>query len=326
MRRREVLGLMGAVPAFSISALAQPSRRVVKIGHMESGSPSSNPELLMAFQQGLRELGYVEGQDLFIERRYAAGRGEHLPNLAAELVRLGVDVIFAIGPIAALAAANATQTIPIVFVGGGDPVETGLVKSLARPGGNVTGLTLVAVELAAKRLELLKSALPAATRIAVLRTASNTVNKLELDHAMEAAGTLGVTILPLEVREISEIERAFIAIRAEHADAALLLSSPLTFPNRFLIAKLALDARVPTMVPLREYTVAGALMSYGPSFVDHCRRAADFVHQIVNGAKPGDLPVQQPTRLALVINLTTANALGLDLPPSLLANADEVIE
>src|SRR3954470_20538719 len=223
MRRREVLGLMGAVPAFSISALAQPSRRVVKIGHMESGSPSSNPELLMAFQQGLSELGYVEGQDLFIERRYAAGRGEHLPNLAAELVRLGVDVIFAIGPIAALAAANATQTIPIVFVGGGDPVETGLVKSLARPGGNVTGLTLVAVELAAKRLELLKSALPAATRIAVLRTASNTVNKLELDHAMEAAGTLGVTILPLEVREISEIERAFITIRAEHADAALLL-------------------------------------------------------------------------------------------------------
>ena len=280
----------------------------------------------MAFQQRLSELGYVEGQDLFIERRYAAGRGEHLPNLAAELVRLGVDVVFAIGPIAALAAANATQTIPIVFVGGGDPVETGLVKSLARPGGNVTGLTLVAVELAAKRLELLKSALPAATRIAVLRTASNTVNKLELDHAMEAAGTLGVTILPHEVREISEIERAFIAIRAEHADAALLLSSPLTFPNRFLIAKLALDARVPTMVPLREYTVAGALMSYGPSFVDHCRRAADFVHQIVNGAKPGDLPVQQPTRLALVINLKIANALGLDIPPSFLANADEVIE
>jgi putative tryptophan/tyrosine transport system substrate-binding protein len=149
---------------------------------------------------------------------------------------------------------------------------------------------------------------------------------LQLDHVMEAAKSLDVTILPFEIREITEIERAFIAIRAEHADAALLLSSPLTFPNRFLIAKLALDARVPTMVPLREYTVAGALMSYGPSFVDHCRRAADFVHQIVNGAKPSDLPVQQPTRLALVINLKTANALGLDFPPSFLANADEVIE
>jgi putative ABC transport system substrate-binding protein len=224
-----------------------------------------------------------------------------------------------------LAAANATKTIPIVFVGGGDPVEIGLVKSLARPGGNVTGLTLFAVELAAKRLELLKSALPAATCIAVLRTASNTDNRLQLDHVMEAARSLDVTILPFEVREITEIERAFIAMRAEHADAALLLSSPLTFPNRFLIAKSALDARVPFMTALREYTVAGALMSYGPSFVDHCRRAADFVHQIVNGAKPGDLPVQQPTRVALVINLNTANALGLDLPPSFLANADEVI-
>jgi putative tryptophan/tyrosine transport system substrate-binding protein len=325
MRRREVLGLMGAIPAFPISALAQPSRRIVKIGHMESSSPSGSPELLVAFRERLRELGYVEGQNLFLERRYAEGRSEHLPTLAAELVRSGVDIIFAVGPNAALAAANATKTIPIVFVGGGDPVEIGLVKSLARPGGNVTGLTLFAVELAAKRLELLKSALPAATRIAVLRAASNTDNRLQLDHVMEAARSLDVTILPLEVREITEIERAFIAMRAEHADAALLLSSPLTFPNRFLIAKSALDARVPFMTALREYTVAGALMSYGPSYADHCRRAADFVHQIVNGAKPGDLPVQQPTRVALVINLNTANALGLDLPPSFLANADEVI-
>src|SRR4051794_3037562 len=181
-----------------------------------------------------------------------------------------VDVIFAIGPIAALAAANATKTIPIVFVGGGDPVEIGLVKSMARPGGNVTGLTLFAVELAAKRLELLKSALPAATRIAVLRTASNTDNRLQLDHVMEAARSLDVTILPFEIREITEIERAFITIRAEHADAALLLSSPLTFPNRFLIAKSALDARVPFMTALREYAAAGAPPACRPTRAGPC--------------------------------------------------------
>ena len=327
MRRREFITLLGgAAVAWPLDARAQQPVRIAKIGHLESGFPSSSPNLLAAFRQGLRELGYVEGQNLFIERRYGEGREERLPQLAEELVQFGVDVIFAIGPPQALAAAKATDRIPIVFVGGGDPVAMGLVKSLARPGGNLTGLTFVTVELASKRIQLLKDAVSIAERVAVLWNPNNVINKLELEKATTTAEALGLTPLPFEIRLLDDIEGAFIAMTRQRADAALVLSSPLTFPNRARIVESALRARMPTLGALREYAEAGVLMSYGPSYADHCRRAATYVDQILKGTKPADLPVQLPTTFELVINLKTAKALGLDIPPTLLARADEVIE
>jgi len=326
MKRRQFIAILGAGAAWPLVARAQQTKRIFKIGHLESGLPSSAPYLLSAFQQGLRKLGYVEGENLFIERRYAEGREERLPQLAAELVRFGVDVIFAIGPPQALAAAKATTTIPIVFVGGGDPVEIGLVKSLAHPGGNVTGLTLVTVELAGKRVQLVKEAVPAATRVAILWNPINTLNKLELNEATKAGKALGLTLLPIEIRALEEFESAFSTMTREHADALLILSSPLTFPNRVRLAELASKARLPTIVPLREYVEAGFLLSYGPSYTDHCRQAATHVDQILKGAKPADLPVQIPTTLELVINTKIAKVIGHAVPEALVARADDVIE
>src|SRR5438132_2124246 len=327
MTRREFITLVGsAAAAWPLAARAQQPVRSAKIGHLESGFPSSSPHLLAAFQQGLRELGYIEGQNVFIERRYAEGRSDRLPQLADGLVQFGVDVIFAIGPPQAHAAAKATSTIPIVFVGGGDPVAMGLVKSLARPGGNLTGLTFVTVELASKRMQLLKDAVPIAKRVAVLWNPDNVINRLELEKATATAEALGLTGLPVEIRVLDDIEGAFIAMARQRADAALVLSSPLTFPNRPRIVESALRALMPTLGALREYAEAGVLMSYGPSYADHCRRAATYVDQILKGAKAADLPVQLPTTFELVINLKTAKALSLDVPPTLLARADEVIE
>jgi putative ABC transport system substrate-binding protein len=327
MKRRQFIALIaGATVSWPLAGHAQQAKKIFKIGHIESGLPSSSPHLLAAFQQGLRKLGYVEGENTFIERRYAEGRPERLPQLAEELVQFGVDVVFAIGLPQVLAAAQATNTVPIVFVGGGDPVGAGLVKSLARPGGNVTGLTLVAVELAAKRIQILKEAVPTAMRVAVPWNPGNPINKLELNEATMAGSILGLTLLPVEIRTPDDIESAFGAMTRERADAVLLLSSPLTFPNRARLAELALKARLPTLVPLREYVEAGFLLSYGPSYAGLCRQAATYVDQILKGAKPADLPVQLPTTLQLVINLQTAKALGHTVPHSLVSRADEVIE
>ena len=327
MRRREFITFLGGTAAaWPLIARAQQPTRIFKIGHIESGTPSTSPNLLAAFKQGLRELGYVEGQNMFIERRYGEGREERLPQLAAELVQFGVDVIFAIGPPQALAAAKATDKIPIVFVGGGDPVEVGLVKSFAHPGGNVTGLTFVTVEIASKRIQLLKQAVPAAKRVAIVWNPKNLINKLELKEAKTAAEALGLTPLPFEIQAVDDIGEAFLAMARENVDAALVLSSPLTFPNRPRIVQAALKAHIPAMGALREYTESGVLISYGPSYADHCRRAATFVDQILKGAKPADLPVQLPTAFELVINLKTAKALGIQVPASLIAEANEVIE
>ena len=287
-------------------------------------TPSNSPHLLGAFRDRLRELGYVEGQNLFIERRYAEGKEERLPQLAAELVKYGVDVIFAIGPPQALAAAKATDKIPIVFVGGGDPVALGLVKSFAHPGGNVTGITFVTVELAPKRIQLLHEAVPGSKRMGVLWNPNNVVNKLELEAATKNADTLGLTVTPFEVRAVSEFEGAFAAMEREHIDATLILSNPLTFPNRVEMTASALRHHVPTMVSLREYVEAGALMSYGPSYAGHCRRAANYVDQILKGAKPADLPVQLPTEFELTVNSKTAKALGLSIPSSIVLSANIV--
>jgi len=327
MQRREFITILGGAAAvWPLAARAQRSVRNAKIGHIESGTPSSSPSLLAAFVQRLGELGHVEGQNLFIQSRYAEGREERLPQLAAELVQLDVDVIFAIGPPQALAASKATDRIPIVFVGGGDPVAIGLVKSLAHPGGNVTGFTFVTVELASKRIQLLKEAVSIAKRVAILWNPNNLTNKFELKEATTTVDTLGLTPLPIEIRVLDDLESAFSAMTREHADAALVLSSPLTFPNRSRIVEAALRARVPTMGALREYAQAGLLLSYGPSYTDHCRRAATYVDQILRGAKPAELPVQLPTAYELVINLKTAKVLDLDVPLSLQQRADEVIE
>jgi len=327
MRRRDIITLAGgAAVTWPLAVWAQQPRRIAKVGHLESGLPSSSPNLLAAFRQGLRALGYVEGQNLFIESRYAEGREERLPQLAEDLVQYGVDVIFAIGPPQALAAAKATDKIPIVFVGGGDPIEMGLIKSFAHPGGNVTGLTFVTVDLASKRIQLLKEAVSTAARMAILWNPDNAINKLELKEATTTGEALGLTPLPIEIRVIEDFDSAFDAMTSQRADAALILSSPLTFPNRSRIAASALKARMPTLVALREYAEGGVLMSYGPSYADHCRRAASYVDQILKSAKAADLPVQLPTAYELVINLKTAKALSLTIPPQLLDRADEVIE
>jgi putative ABC transport system substrate-binding protein len=326
MQRREFIAGIGAATVWSFVARAQQAKRIYKIGYLEAGSPSSSPSLLAAFQEGLRKFGYVEGENLFIERRYADGLEERLPQLATELVRFGVDVVFTVGLPPALAAAKATSTIPIVFASGGDPVAMGLVQSLSHPGGNVTGLSLVAIELAAKRIQLLKEIIPESSRVAILWNPNNSSNRLELDEARRAAGMLGLTILPMEIHKPEDLDGAFGAMVRERADALFLISSAVTFPNRARIAKLASDARLPTLVPLREYVEAGFVASYGPSFTDHCRRAATYVDQILKGAKPADLPVQLPTRLELVINAKAAKAIGFKVSPMLITRADEVIE
>ena len=326
MRRREFIALLSGVACWPLAAHAQQPVRIAKIGHLEFGVPSSSPNLLAAFRGGLRSLGYVEGKNSFIVSRYAEGREERLPQVATELVEYGVDLIFAIGPPQALAAAKATDKIPIVFVGGGDPVQMGLVKSFAHPGRNVTGLTFVTVDLASKRIQLLKEAVPTAQRIAILWNSDNTLNKLELKEATKTAEALGLTPLPIEIRVLDDIDNAFAGMAGQHADATLVLSSPLTFPNRPRIVSAALKAHMPTLGALREYAEAGLFMSYGPSYTDNCRRAAVYVDRILKGEKAADLPVQAPTNFELVVNLKTAKALGLTVPTSLLAHTDDAIE
>src|SRR5262245_10579832 len=326
MKRRTFIAGLGGAAALPLVARGQPSSRIAKVGHLESGLPSTSPNLLAAFRQGLGELGYVEGQNLFIVSRYGEGREERLPQLGKELVQYGVDVIFAIGPPQAMAAAKATDKIPIVFVGGGDPVELGLVRSFAYPGSNATGLTFVTVDLASKRIQLLKEAIPSAKRVAILWNPDNTLNELELKEATTTAEALSLTPLPAEIRVLDDIDGAFAAMASQRADAALVLSNPLTFPNRPRIVASALKAGIPTVGALREYAQAGLLMSYGPSYADHCRRAATYVDQILKGAKPADLPVQFPTPFELVVKLKPAKALALEFPPMLLARANEVIE
>jgi putative tryptophan/tyrosine transport system substrate-binding protein len=327
MRRREFLAaVLGVVAMHPVGAFAQPSSRIAKVGHLESSFPSTSPNLLAAFRQGLRDLGYVDGKNVFIVSRYGEGREERLRPLADELVQYGVDVIFAIGPPQALAAAKATDKIPIVFVGGGDPVQMGLVESFAHPGGNATGITFATVDLASKRIQLLKEAFPSAKRVAILWNPDNTINKLELKEATRTADALTLTPIPIEIRVLDDIDGAFSRMANQNVDAALVLSSPLTFPNRPQIVASALKAGIPTLGALREYAQAGLLISYGPSYADHCRRAATYVDAILKGAKPADLPVQLPTTFELVINKKTARTLGVEVPPTLIARADEVIE
>ncbi len=305
-----------------LAADAQQAAKVWRIGIL-ANVPGPHWD---AFRQGLRQLGYVEGQNIALENRWGEGRFDRLPALVGELVRLRVDLIVTAGTPAARAAKEATTTIPIVAVTVGDPVGTGLVASLARPGGNLTGLSDITVDLSAKRLEFLKEVVPTAFRIAVLWNPAHPTNPLQLRETQVAAHALGMTLQSLEVRGSDELERTFAAMRREHAGALVVLADPVMLLHRGRLADLAAKNRLPTMYPFREYVDAGGLMSYGPSFSDLFRRAATLVDKILKGAKPADLPVEQPTKFELVINLKTAKALGLTIPQSVLIRADEVIQ
>ena len=301
-------------------AAAQQSAKVPRIGFLAGGSRSGDSLLIETFWQRMKELGYIEGKNIAVEYRFAEGALERLPNYAAELVRLNVDIILAPGS-GAVAAKKATNTIPIV-VTYGDPVGLGLVASLAHPGGNVTGLSGFASELGGKQLELLKEAFPRVSRVAVLWWKQNT---LLLEDMKVAARALGVTLQPLELRGVDDFERAFSAIKRERAQALLAVRNPFTVTHRTRIVDFAAKSRLLAMYGDREFIEVGGLMSYGVSIPDLWGRAATYVDKILKGAKPADLPVEQPTKFELVINLKAAKQIGLTIPQKVLARADKVI-
>ena len=325
--RRELLIALGAGALIApFGAFAQQPAKAARIGYLGGGSSSAVRHLLEAFRQGLRELGYMEGQNLTIDYRWAEGRPDQLPGLAEELVRLKVDVIVAHGAVATRAARRATAAIPIVFASSGDAVATGLVASLARPGGNVTGLTIIAPELAGKRLELLREAMPRFTRLAVLWNSANPVVVPEFKETQVAARTLGVQIQSVEVTDPGGFAGAFSAMRGKQPDGLIVLSDAMFLSQNAQIVALAAKSRLPAMYAESEFIVAGGLMSYGSNLVVQYRRAATYVDKILRGAKPADLPVEQPTKFELVINVKTAKALGIEIPQSILVRADKVIE
>jgi ABC-type uncharacterized transport system substrate-binding protein len=320
-----ILGLILVLLAAPFVAEAQPPNNV-RIGYLSGNPPSDTQEAVDAFRAKLRGLGYVEGQNLLFESRYAEGRYDRLPLLAADLVRLKVDAIFTFTTPAAQAAKNATGAVPIVFAGVSDPLIVGLVTSFARPGGNVTGVTLNNPELSAKRLSLLKEAVPAMSRVAVLANPNFKPSSSMVAETRLAARTLGVDVQVLEVREPLEFEKAFGTMTAAKADALVVVPDPMFVAQRQRIAQLAARSRIPAIYHLRQFVQAGGLIFYGADYVEAFQQAAVLVDKILKGAKPTDLPVEQPWRFALGVNLKTAKALGLTIPPSLLGRADQVIE
>jgi putative tryptophan/tyrosine transport system substrate-binding protein len=325
LKRREFIALLGGAAAGPLTARAQQAGKLPTIGFLGAGTPSPYRQLTAAFAERLRELGWIEGRTVAIEYRWAEGRSERFVEIAAEFVRLRVDVMVMESTPAVLAAKQATSVIPIVFPLSGDPVGAGLVASLARPGANVTGLSIQQTDLAGKRLELLREIIPSLRRLAMMADPTNPATMLDLRAAQAAARTLGLDAAVLETRRGEEIASAIEAL-SDRPDALYLVGSPLMFANRVLITGLALTARLPTVYGQREFVEAGGLISYGPNFSDMFRRTADFVDKILRGTKPGDIPVEQPTKFDVVINMKAARALGLQIPDKLLALADEVIE
>jgi ABC-type uncharacterized transport system substrate-binding protein len=314
------------VLAIAVTAEAQQPRKVFRIGWLGGASASAVAVRVDAFRQGLRELGYLEGKNIVIELRSAEARTDQLPILAAELVRLKVDVIVTGGPLPTRSAKEATSTIPIVMAFDTDPVGNRFVASLAHPGGNITGLSDFAPEISGKGLELLKESVPTLSRVAVLGTSNRPGNAQSLKETEVAAVALGVKLQHLDVLSPKDIETAFRAAGNEHADGALVLQSSIHFSQRKQIAELAVKSRLPATYPRREFVEDGGLMSYGVSISDLDRRAATYVDKILKGAKPADLPVEQPTKFEFVINLKTAKQIGLTVPPNVLARADKVIK
>ena len=323
-RRRFLATLGGAAVTWPLPARAQQAKAAI-IGLLGTGTAAAQSQWTAAFVQRMRELGWVEGHNLAIEYRWAEGRTERLAELANDLVRLKVDVVVTHNTPGPLAAKEATSTIPIVFATAGDPVGTGIVASLARPGGNVTGLSSQTPDVAGKRIELLREVVPDLHRLAVLADTDNPFVKLDVSQLQQAGAGLGVEVATFEMRRGEDIDPAFQTLKSR-AQALYVPATPVAMVNRVRINTLALAAHVPTMLGVREYVEAGGLMSYGPNWPHMWARAADFVDKILRGAKPGDIPVEQPTKFDFVMNLTTAKALGLTVPDKLLALADEVIE
>jgi putative ABC transport system substrate-binding protein len=326
MQRRDFITFLGGAAAtWPLAARAQQPGKVARIGILSSGS-AAGPYIRMDFFNGLRELGFIEGQNLAVEYRFGGRRFDALDSLAQDLVRLNPDVIATTATPAAKAAQKATGTIPIVIIDPGDPIETGLVKSLARPGGNITGQSSIAPELAGKRLQLLKEAAPLISRVAMMWNAAIPPAELALKELRAAAGTLKLEILPVEIRGEQEIERAFPMMAREGADGLLVFHDPQMGERTQLLTDLANKNRLPAMFWNDAYVKVGGLISYGPSYPDMFHRAGLYVGRILKGAKPADLPVEQPDRFYLAINLTTAKTLGFDVSPSLQQIADEIIE
>jgi putative ABC transport system substrate-binding protein len=326
--RRALLIAAAAWPALAWAGTvrAQAPAKLRRIGLLSPFSPSDAAVWHQAFRLGLRDLGWVEGKNINIEYRYAEGSSDRLPDLAAELVRLKVDVIVVSSSTAALAAQKATRAIPIVMASGGDPVASGLGESLARPGGNITGLSQMSQELAGKRLELLKEIVPKLSRVAVLWNPQGAGSQLSWKEIQRPAKQLGLQLHSLEVRSSNDFDKAFEAATRARAGALFIVPDPVVGTNLKRIAGLAAKSRLPSILHRSEFADAGGLVAYGPDRADLFRRAATYVDKILKGAKPGDLPVEQPTRFELVINLKTAKALGLTIPQSVLVRADRVIE
>jgi putative ABC transport system substrate-binding protein len=324
LRRREFITLLGGAAAWPLTARAEQPGKLPTIGFLGTTTASAWKTWTTAFAQRLRELGWIEGRTVVIEYRWAEARSENFAEIAAEFVRLKVDVIVT-GGNAAVTAKQATSVIPIVFLLVGDPLGTGLVASLARPGGNVTGLSNQATDVVGKRLELLREVLPSLRRLAIMANVDYPVGVVEMGEIQVAAGAFGLDVASFEIRRGEDIAPAFETLK-RRADALYIVGDALVTTYQIRINTLALGARLPTIYSQREQVEAGGLMSYGPNFPDLFRRAADYVDKILRGAKPGDIPVEQPTKFDLVFNLTTAKALGLTIPESFLLRADEVIE
>ena len=326
IKRREFMTLLGGAAAgWPLAASAQQPGKLRTIGFSGLSTRSAESELVAAFTQRLRELGWIEGRTITIEYRWSEGRAERFVQIAAEFVRLKVDVIVTSGTPQVLAAKQTTSVIPIVFARTGDPVANGIVASLARPGGNVTGMSVQSDELAGKRIEILREVVPSLRRVAILANVDNPLSVLELGEVQAAARTLGLEFDALEIRRAEDIVPAFEAIKGR-AEALYVCPDGLVDANKIRITPWALGARLPTMYAYREYVEAGGLISYGANLPDLYRRSADYVDKILRGANPGDIPVEQPTKFDLIINLTTAKALSLTIPESLLLRANELIE
>ncbi|MBI2754903.1 MAG: ABC transporter substrate-binding protein [Betaproteobacteria bacterium] len=322
---KTILLLLGAALLTSV-AQAQTPAKVPRVGVLQNGTVASGGHMTEAFARGLSELGYADGKNIILEVRYAEGKLDRLPALAQEFANLKVDVLFSPSALASRAAKKAGIGAPIVFALAPDPVAEGFVASLARPGGNMTGLTSLSPELGAKRVELLREMLPKTSRPAVLYALAFPGVSAQLSEAERAARAFGMDFLPVEATRPEDFEPAFAEALKRRADALLVIENPMFFTNRKTIVGLAEKHRLPAIYISKEYVVSGGLMSYGSNYADLCRRAASYVDKILKGAKPGDLPVEQPVKFELVINLKTAKAMGLTIPPAMLLRADEVIE
>jgi len=321
------------IVAFTLSVLltppateAQQRAHLPRVGYLGTSSASLEPELVKAFREGLRDLGYVEGQNILIEYRWAEGNYQRFPDLVADLVNLKVDLILTAGTPGALAAKRATQTIPIVMAVTGDAVGTGLVSSLARPGGNLTGLTTMVPDLEGKRLEILREVVPKLTTLVVLLNTANPLTAIQWEQTKISAKTLGIQLQPVELRRPEEFNDAFAKVARQRPDGITMVADRFLLAHRMQIVDFVAKTRLPAIYPYRDFVVAGGLMSYSPSYEDLFRRSATYVDKILKGAKPSDLPIEQPTKFELLVNMKTAKTLGVPIPPSLLLRADHVVE